>query len=425
MAALSQEVSLKLKKKKIKKDLKHVSLFTGCGGMDMGLEGGFSVFKESVADSLALDWVEGLVERHKYLLRPTRFKTVFANDIRPLAKKVYTNHFSLDESAYHVESIVELVKRHWNGEKVFPEGADVVTGGFPCQDFSLSGKRKGFNSSKSHSGKKIDDPTEENRGMLYVWMREVIDIVRPMVFIAENVKGLMSLGDTRSIIQKDFEDIGDDGYFVLQPRVFHSADFGVPQSRERVFFIGLNKSFLKKGVLSKLEDEKWVKRNLLPEPTHSMDTKDNSSKKQYVSLQKIFRGLPKPENSNDPSHTNYSKCKFYGKHCQGNREVDLKKIGPTIRSEHHGNIEFRRLSPENGGSNSVEFKKGFTERRLTPRECARIQTFPDDFELVIPKKVSASEAYKLVGNAVPPLLAYHFATCLERNWNKVFKKSSR
>ena len=94
MAALSQEVSLKLKKKKIKKDLKHVSLFTGCGGMDMGLEGGFSVFKESVADSLALDWVEGLVERHKYLLRPTRFKTVFANDIRPLAKKVYTNHFS-------------------------------------------------------------------------------------------------------------------------------------------------------------------------------------------------------------------------------------------------------------------------------------------------------------------------------------------
>ena len=100
-------------------------------------------------------------------------------------------------------------------------------------------------------------------------------------------------------------------------------------------------------------------------------------------------------------------------------------MGPTIRSEHHGNIEFRRLSQENGGVYSDELKKGMKERRLTIRECARIQTFPDDYEFIIPKigdntSVSASEAYKIIGNAVPPLLAFHIAKRIEDNWNKYF-----
>ena len=99
---------------------------------------------------------------------------------------------------------------------------------------------------------------------------------------------------------------------------------------------------------------------------------------------------------------------------------------PTIRSEHHGNIEYRRLSAEHGGKNANELEKGMAERRLTIRECARIQTFPDDYKFVLPavggeKSVSASDAYKLIGNAVPPLLAYHIAKRLEDNWDKYFK----
>jgi DNA (cytosine-5)-methyltransferase 1 len=118
-----------------------------------------------------------------------------------------------------------------------------------------------------------------------------------------------------------------------------------------------------------------------------------------------------------------------GIHCQGQREISLEKLAPTIRSEHHGNIEFRRLSRENGGLYLNELQKGLKERRLTLRECARIQTFPDDFNFVIPKKseliskflVSPSVGYKLVGNAVPPLMAYHIAKKIEKNWSFYFK----
>ena len=93
-----------------------------------------------------------------------------------------------------------------NGVNVFPEDVDVVTGGFPCQDFSVAGKRKGFNSHKNHKGELIEDKeaSVETRGQLYMWMKEVIEITQPKIFIAENVKGLVNLGDVKSIIQNDF-----------------------------------------------------------------------------------------------------------------------------------------------------------------------------------------------------------------------------
>jgi DNA (cytosine-5)-methyltransferase 1 len=120
----------------------------------------------------------------------------------------------------------------------------------------------------------------------------------------------------------------------------------------------------------------------------------------------------------------FSKAKYYGK-MQGNTEIKLDNIGPTIRSEHHGNIEFRRLSQINGGVIFSELDRGLLERRLTVRECARIQTFPDEYQFVFEcqkdnKNVSSSAAYKLIGNAVPPLLAYNFAKRLELIWDTIF-----
>ncbi len=119
-----------------------------------------------------------------------------------------------------------------------------------------------------------------------------------------------------------------------------------------------------------------------------------------------------------------------GKYCQGQTEIKLDGTSPTIRSEHHGNIEFRRLSKEHGGQNTGELKQGLEERRLTVRECALIQTFPPDYDFVIPNEkgrkgsflVSPSQAYKIIGNAVPPLLAYHIAKRIEAVWDLYFKK---
>ena len=186
-----------------------LSLFSGCGGMDIVFEGDFICLKKSINEKIHSDWIkEDLGDWVK--VSPTIFKTIFANDIRPDAKAAWVSYFSKKDpkanSIYHLDSIVDLVKRAKSGEKVFPDHIDIVTGGFPCQDFSIAGKRLGFNSEKSHLGKLLDsdEPTEESRGKLYMWMREVITITAPKLFIAENVKGLTNLSDVKQIIEHDF-----------------------------------------------------------------------------------------------------------------------------------------------------------------------------------------------------------------------------
>lgn len=410
--------------------LNMLSLFSGCGGMDLGFEGAFICNRKSVP--FGSDWIERDVDKDWVMLKKNRFSTVFANDILEeayLTWNQYMGRFGKGPSIYHLESIVDLVKRQHSGEKVFPENIDVVTGGFPCQDFSVAGKRLGFNSVTSHDGTKLPEetPSEENRGKLYFWMKQVIDIVKPKVFIAENVKGLTNLGNVKEIIQRDFAQADGDGYIVLPPRVLHAGDYGVPESRERVIFIGTRRSALKPEVREALERE-TVPAEFDPYPpqTHKY-TKDSNGILPPVSCRNVFEGLKEPEDSTDLSQRYYSKAKYMGKHCQGQAEIHLDGLGPTIRSEHHGNIEYRRLSVEHGGKLTDELSAGLPERRLTPRECALIQTFPPDYPFVSFKedskrfKVSQSGAYKVIGNAVPPMLAYNIARRLQSLWPVIFK----
>jgi DNA (cytosine-5)-methyltransferase 1 len=415
-----------------RRPLKLISLFSGCGGMDIGFEGGFQAHKKSINTYHHPEFIDKEIDSKYVSLKPTKFETVFANDILKPARDAWVNYFTkkgYSPEIFRLESIVELVKLHQQGIKVFPEHVDIVTGGFPCQDFSVSGKRSGFNSNKDHQGKLIKKtiPSIETRGKLYMWMKNVIDIVKPKIFVAENVKGLVNLENVKEVIQQDFASAYEDGYIVLPPKVLHAANYGVPQSRERVFFIGLKKSELRPGILEELQ-KKNIDKELspYPEPTHNFNNHLNGFI-EPVKLYDIFKDLVEPEVTSDPSHMYYSKAKYMGKHCQGQIEINLNKIGPTIRAEHHGNIEFRRLSIENGGQNFEEINKGLIERRLTPRECALIQSFPPDFDCVLPSSgkkfiVSPSSAYKLIGNAVPPLLAYHLAKRLEKLWRIYFKE---
>lgn len=413
------------------KDLKVLSLFSGCGGMDLGFEGAFICHRKSIHPQC--NWIEKVIERNWIQLKPTRFKISFANDILHEAHIAWTNYFQkygYSPSIYHTESIVDLVKDHMSGKDVFPQDIDIVTGGFPCQDFSIAGKRKGFNSDRDHNDnhRANDEPSEETRGKLYFWMKQVIDIVKPKIFIAENVKGLVTLADVKDIIQRDFAQADGDGYIVLNPKVLHAGNYGVPESRERVIFIGIRKSALNATALEALSKKEIPEKyNPYPAPTHACTIKDYSLMPK-VTCGDIFKDLQEPEISTDPAQQIYSKAKYMGKHCQGQIEIKLDNIAPTIRSEHHGNIEFRRLSEEHGGILIHELQAGLKERRLTVRECALIQTFPPDYPFIWKKQLgdkiislNSTGAYRVIGNAVPPMLAYNIAMRLQELWTLYFE----
>lgn len=406
-----------------------LSLFSGCGGMDLGFEGSFIANKKSFPEND--DRIEKVLNENWVLLKKTRFRTVFANDILQEAQVGWTEYmrrFGYSPNIFHCQSIVELVKMQQNGADIFPKDIDVVLGGFPCQDFSVAGKRMGFDSQKDDYGKKRDDdkPSEESRGKLYYWMKQVIDIVRPKIFIAENVKGLVNLGNVKDIIQKDFASADGNGYIVLPPQVLHAGNYGVPESRERVIFIGIRRDCLRHEALMALDSDNIPEEyDPYPKLTHSCTIKDDSLLAP-VTTYDVLKDLKEPEDTHDESQKVYSKAKFQGNGSQGQIEIKLDNIGPTIRSEHHGNIEFRRLSAEHGGKHTAELDAGLQERRLTPRECAMIQTFPPDYNFVMKKNngrgflLSSSGAYKVIGNAVPPVLAFNIATRIENLWDKYF-----
>ena len=408
--------------------LRVLSLFSGCGGMDIGLEGGFICNKHSVTRN---DWIHHSINNNWTLLKRNLFRTVFACDILDEARLTwlkYMSRFKVNPSIYHLTSIVDLVKMHKDGHEIFPSNIDVVTGGFPCQDFSVAGKRKGFDSSVMHNGEKklSDEPSEETRGKLYIWMKQVIDIVQPKMFIAENVKGLVSLGDVKNIIQQDFSTANGNDYIVLEPQVLHAANYGVPETRERVIFIGIKRSALRREAILAFEQKNIPDEyNPYPKPTHDFNVKDTKLPIP-VCCKDIFDGLPEPSESEDLAQKNYSCAKYLNNGSQGQTEININGLAPTIRSEHHGNIEFRRLSAAHGGRNIDELNNGLAERRLTPRECALIQTFPPDYRFVMKKtngrgyRLSSSGAYKVIGNAVPPVLAFNIAMRLQEVWDEYF-----
>ena len=238
-----------------------------------------------------------------------------------------------------------------------PTAVDVVVGGFPCQDFSLAGKRKGLT---------------VKRGNLYLSMAKVIGLLKPKVFLAENVKGLLSWENGLAIdtIIKDFKELG----YNVEYKLLNSADYGVPQTRERIIIIGVRRD------ISKIIE--WVP------PTHSSN---NESLLPWVTIKDAIGDLEDDEKHFSLPNSGYSKAKIC-KGKQGNSITKSNKPAPTMRAEHHGNIEFHYSLP----------------RRLSAREAARIQTFPDNFVFY----KSTSDAYRQIGNAVAPVFAWHLAQSL-------------
>ncbi|MCU0547863.1 MAG: DNA cytosine methyltransferase [Leptolyngbya sp. Prado105] len=301
-----------------------VSLFSGCGGMDMGFLGGFKFLD---------NWYKSLP-----------FDIVWANDINEFACKTYKHNLGNEIVCGDV----------WDVLDTMPNSADVVIGGFPCQDISVNGKCAGISGSRSG---------------LYSAMVEAVRRLKPKIFVAENVKGLLMQNNKASLerVISDFTKIG----YQVDYRLYHAADFGVPQTRERVFIVG-----------TQPEITFQPPKTVLPKGEHI------TASQAIADLETI----PEDESIN---HV-WSKANRSPE--QGDRCLKADRPGYTIRAECHGNIQFHYNQP----------------RRISMREAARIQSFPDDF--IFQSKLRETE--RQVGNAVPPVLSWHIANAVLRALDK-------
>lgn len=261
---------------------------------------------------------------------------------------LWANELNKHACATYAENINPHVVNDdiWNVIEQVPASADIVIGGFPCQDISINGKKAGVDGSRSG---------------LYKAMVEVVSRVKPKVFIAENVKGLL-MEYNRFSLNRVIEDFTSLGYEVNY-HLYNSADYGVPQTRERVLIVGILQG--------------------MPEFIHP---KPKLNSGNWISAEHAIQDLELIQEDKSFNHT-WSRAKKSPD--QGSRQLKADRPATTMRAECHGNIQFH-------------YK---LDRRISMREAARFQSFPDNFIF----KSNLRETERQVGNAVPPVLAWHFA----------------
>lgn len=274
------------------------------------------------------------------------FETVFANDFEEKCKDTYDLNFKREKLT--VEDIRKI------GIDDLPE-FDFLLGGFPCQAFSIAGYRQGFND-------------EKDRGNLFFDVAKIIEARRPTGFLLENVKNLKSHdnGKTFTIIKETLENLG---YFI-KFEVLNSMEYGnIPQNRERIYIVGF-------------KNEKHYENFSFPEKK-KLNVKITDLLEKNVPEKYYYNGKPLYEKLKDD-------VKRIGRVYQWRRKYvreNKKGVCPTLTA-----------NMGTGGHNVpiVKDKKGI--RKLTPKECSRIQGFPNSYKL--PKDISDSALYKQFGNSV-------------------------
>lgn len=300
--------------------MKVVSLFSGAGGLDLGF-------------------------------KMAGHEIIWANDLYEDAVNTYRknlgNHIVLgDISKINTDDI---------------PNCDIVIGGFPCQGFSVANMKR-------YEG--------DERNELYKQLIRVIKAKNPKVFVAENVKGLLSLGKGKVIemIMSDFTAMG----YTVTKKVLNAADFGVPQTRQRVIIVGVRNDI----------DFTYT----YPHPTH--DQNGANGLLQWVSVSAALSALPDPDGPNTLLNHTYSKYKLQYNGYLGHRPLDPDKPAPTVtaRGDNRGGV--------------VILPHPTAGRRMSCRELATIQSFPLNYEFF----GNNSSVYRQIGNAVPPLLGFAIAS---------------
>ncbi len=305
-----------------KKPLRVASLFSGAGGLDLG-------FKKA------------------------GFEIVWANDNDSDAVKTYIKNIGDHCVLGDIEKL---------DIKKLPK-VDGIIGGFPCQGFSVANTQR-----------TVDD----SRNTLYKTFVKAVKLGQPKFFLAENVKGILSLGGGAvfSYIISDFKEAG----YICTYALVNAADYGVPQSRQRVLILGIRKDLAPKKI-------SWP-----PKPTHEG---------RQISVGSALAAVPDPDKPHKLKNHVYSQFKLKFNGYISNRRVDPNRPSPTITAR----------GDNKGGAMIIHHPSN--TRRMTCREVAIVQGFPISFEFT----GSMTSVYKQIGNAVPPPLAFAAAKQILDNLN--------
>lgn len=277
---------------------------------------------------------------------------VYANDINDNACKIFEENFGLRPDNRDIREV----------ESDELPDFDILTGGFPCQSFSIvaqNPKRLGV---------------KDERGKLFFEMCRILKDKQPKCFVAENVKGLIT-ANKRSAFPLILVEFRNSGYNV-QYQILNSAEYGVPQKRERVIIVGFRKDLK----INFEFPEAIIKVEELYKPL-SLVIEKNVDEKYFFSERAVAGMMKNREGMNKGRAQDITKpCNTVGAHLA---KVSLNSTDPVLL--------------ENG-----------RYRRFTPREVARIQSFPEEFRLV----GSEAAQYRALGNAIPPVMFWHVANAV-------------
>lgn len=307
--------------------LKVASLFCGCGGTDVGMQGDFEFLNKYYASN--------------------NIEIVYANDIEKTACNIFERNFGIKPDNRDIREVKS---------KEIPQ-FDILTGGFPCQSFSIvaqNPKRLGI---------------KDEKGMLFFEMCRILKEKQPSCFIAENVKGILTANKHEAfpLIIEEFENSGYNIYY----QVLKAVEFGIPQKRERVIIVGFRKDLDIKFLFPEkiiVNDEDYV-------PLKTVIEKEVDEK--YYFSQRAVEGMMRNR-----------------KRMNKGRAQDINQPCNTVGA-HLAKVSLNSTDP-------VLMVNG-RYRRFTPREVARIQSFPESFKL----SESESAQYKALGNAIPPVMLWY------------------
>ena len=312
------------------------------------------------------------------------YRTVWANDFKPEACETFRRHFG----DIIVEGDIEQINPYNNPD--IPH-CDLILGGFPCQDFSIIWKQPGLNG---------------ERGNLYKSFLRFVDAKKPLAFVAENVKGILTANGKRAIRQiiDDFQNI-EPGYVVM-PHLYNFADYGVPEFRERVLIVGIR------------SDTGFDFRH--PLPTHGT----GEGLLPYVTVGDAFKDVENVPNNNEHLNITARTEKVISLIPEGGNFTAIPLESPYYVKGMISHV-YRRVKLDEPSKTIIAQGGGGTwgyhfpeNRPLTNRERARIQSFPDDFIFY----GNTTEVRRQIGNAVPPVGVHAIANALKPLFNGDYER---